>query len=69
MKFRAEVVQIDLDEKVAKTRDDIEIRYKVMQTLLKGPLFEKYFWEKTRKICLTIQNDKWGNESGTSVVT
>ncbi|CBY24354.1 unnamed protein product [Oikopleura dioica] len=28
VKFRAEVVQIDLEEKVAKTRDDIEIKYK-----------------------------------------
>ena len=29
VKFRAEVVQIDLEEKTAKTRDEIEIKYKV----------------------------------------
>ena len=29
VKFRAEVVQIDLENKTAKTRDDIEIKYKV----------------------------------------
>lgn len=34
VKFRAEVVQIDLEEKVAKTRDDIEIKYKVINEML-----------------------------------
>ena len=33
VKFRAEVVQIDLEEKTAKTRDEIEIKYKVSLTL------------------------------------
>ena len=33
VKFRAEVVQIDLEEKTAKTRDDVEIKYKVDNTL------------------------------------
>ena len=28
VKFRAEVVQINLEEKIAKTRDDVEIKYK-----------------------------------------
>ena len=32
VKFRAEVVQIDLENKTAKTRDDIEIKYKVSLT-------------------------------------
>jgi hypothetical protein len=34
VKFRAEVVQIDLKEKIAKTRDDIEIKYKVTNQML-----------------------------------
>ena len=34
VKFRAEVVQIDLENKTAKTRDDIEIKYKVSSTVL-----------------------------------
>ena len=33
VKFRAEVVQIDLEEKTAKTRDEIEIKYKVSLNL------------------------------------
>ena len=36
VKFRAEVVQIDLEEKVAKTRDDIEIKYKVIPQIEKN---------------------------------
>ena len=42
VKFRAEVVQINLEERMAKTRDDIEIKYKVMYRFNNTPFYNYY---------------------------